>query len=484
MRAWTLCLLLALTGCGTMGERRDLRQTGLDMEEQAFAEALAHYGQGLLDEGEGGPAAGKAIDEFAVAAELDPLTPRIHSRLAIKALMRGETGKAIAELERSCRANPESLRAWLDLARTCKIAKRLDESIRHYRRALDLSPGNEQILAAIVAILFDQEEDEEALKIIKRRISRDGKDSAFVGLCHNRGREFIITGQSERAIACFELLSEYLPEDTHQYDYLLGEIYRTEKDRKKALRWYRRATSHKNPLPESFIKLALLQVEHDLDRATEDLERGIQCLPDSPLVLLTLASLYVQSGREIDAIPLYQRISELSSDSEAGELKANFYLNYGAACERAGQKGKAAEIFLEGVEKYPNTPHILNYLAYMWAEEGKNLDEALAHALKALETEPDNGAYLDTLGWIYYKQGDYQQAREKIESARELMPNDPTIIEHLGDVYLAMDNKQEAIVHWKESFLRDPSNESLATKLKGLNVDLRELRKQAEKMAR
>ena len=90
----------------------------------------------------------------------------------------------------------------------------------------------------------------------------------------------------------------------------------------------------------------------------------------------------------------------------------------------------------------------------------------------------------DTLGWIYYKRGQYPQALDYILKARAVMENDATINEHLGDVYLAMDKPEEALIYWKKSFLLDPDNEALAERLRSYSVNLKELRKQARKMAR
>jgi tetratricopeptide (TPR) repeat protein len=362
------------------------------------------------------------------------------------------------------------------------VTKRFEEALRYYSRALELAPGHEQILAELARIHFDLKEDRKALRIIARGLPTAVAESPLVALCHNEGRDFIITSQSDRAIACFRLLADRLPRNTHQYDYLLGELYRTEDDHKEAIRWYLRATRRDDPLPEAFIKLAFLELESDPEQAMEELERGVGLLPENAMVLMTLAALYVQLERAADAVPLYERLKALVEDpgKEAGALKANFYLNYGAACEQAGLLEKATAVFQEGLEKHPGTAPILNYLAYMWAEQGTNLEQAQAHALKALEGEPDNGAYLDTLGWVYYKKGEYRPALEKIERALTLMKDDPTINEHLGDVHEALDNREAAIIHWKKSFLLEPKNPSLAIKLKAHDVDLKALRKQAE----
>ena len=114
---------------------------------------------------------------------------------------------------------------------------------------------------------------------------------------------------------------------------------------------------------------------------------------------------------------------------------------------------------------YPDSHEVLNYLAYMWAERGENLDEGLLYVNKAISLSPNNGAYMDTLGWIYFKQKKLEQALEQIKKANELTKNDATIIEHLGDIYFALNEKERAISLWKQSFVINQSGKSVSVKL-------------------
>ena len=128
---------------------------------------------------------------------------------------------------------------------------------------------------------------------------------------------------------------------------------------------------------------------------------------------------------------------------------------------------------------HPKSAEALNYLAYMWAERGVTLDRALAYSIRSLDIEPENAAYLDTLGWIYYKQGQYELALAQLSKAFSLMAEDPTIADHLGDAYAALGKRESALTAWSKAFLANPENVKLTAKLEAHGADVEALRKQA-----
>jgi Flp pilus assembly protein TadD len=96
------------------------------------------------------------------------------------------------------------------------------------------------------------------------------------------------------------------------------------------------------------------------------------------------------------------------------------------------------------LEVDPDFAPALNYLGYMWAEAGENLDEALLLVQQAVEIEPDNGAFADSLGWAHFQLGQYEESQRFLERAAELVGNDPVVFEHLGDLYVALGRLDQA----------------------------------------
>jgi tetratricopeptide (TPR) repeat protein len=102
----------------------------------------------------------------------------------------------------------------------------------------------------------------------------------------------------------------------------------------------------------------------------------------------------------------------------------------------------------------------------MWAEQNVHLDEAEDYVKRALASDPDNGAYLDSLGWVHYRKGQYEQALAELLSAvHALKQDDPTVFEHIGDTYAMLNQAPKALEYWEKALALDPTNKKLAAKI-------------------
>jgi Flp pilus assembly protein TadD len=135
--------------------------------------------------------------------------------------------------------------------------------------------------------------------------------------------------------------------------------------------------------------------------------------------------------------------------SESEDEKAYVSFLYGSIWERQKEFDKAEEHFRRALELNPDSAMTLNYLGYMFADQGVHLEEAVELIQQALEMEPNNGAYLDSLGWAFYKQNRFELAEEYLQRAIARIPTDPTIRAHLGDVYYKLGQTARAVEEWK-----------------------------------
>lgn len=149
-----------------------------------------------------------------------------------------------------------------------------------------------------------------------------------------------------------------------------------------------------------------------------------------------------QAAQRREAYELSLPLLETVIESAADDINALFL--YGAGLERTGRHDDAVVTFEKLLASEPDFAPALNYLGYMWAERGQNLARALELVQRAVALDPDNGAYVDSLGWAYYRMGNFVEAREKLERAVELVPEDPVIFDHLGDVYAALGDTRKA----------------------------------------
>ena len=481
MRAWILCLILVLTGCVSQRVDKTMWAPELNAEEVDFAKALAHYGQGLMIEGYQQNSSSNALVQFVSAANFDSSSYRLQSRAALESLLRGEPDLAILRLQKFCEENEESFIAWVDLARASEVAGKHKEALSAYKHATRINQTNAFLYAAMAGVSFRTDDDESAISFLKDGIRHTGKKKDFLGICHNQGREFILADRLNRAVTCFEFLVKNSTDNSHQYNYLLGEIYRRLDDKSKAMRSYYLASKQASPLPDSFIRLAILQAEESPKKSVKTLERGVEELPGEPLLLLALAYAYKDSGRIDDFINTFDAIVDVTGKSKDEELSPEFYLTYAAACDDAGRNDAAQRVLRNCIEVYPDAVNVLNHLSYMWAEQGIELDKALEYIKRAVELEPNNGAFADTLGWIYYKRKEYKNALKEVTRANRLMSGHAEILGHLGDINFALDDISAAISFWSKALLRAPSDSELIRKLKAQDVDVEALLKEGGK---
>ena len=128
----------------------------------------------------------------------------------------------------------------------------------------------------------------------------------------------------------------------------------------------------------------------------------------------------------------------------------------GSSLERAGDFSGAEDAFRKLLTQWPNDSATQNYLGYMWADKGVHLDEAYTMILRAVEREPRNGAYLDSLGWAAFRLGKLEVAERNLLEAHRRDPEDPTIEEHLGDLDARQGNMEKAIAHWERALALKP----------------------------
>jgi Flp pilus assembly protein TadD len=140
------------------------------------------------------------------------------------------------------------------------------------------------------------------------------------------------------------------------------------------------------------------------------------------------------------------------------------YYSRGVALERSKRWPRAEADFRHALKLEPDQPLVLNYLGYSWIDQGVHLDEALHMVERAVELRPNDGYIVDSLGWAYYRLGNYAKATENLERAIELEPEDPTINDHLGDVYWRTGRRLEARYQWNRALEFKPDS-SEATKI-------------------
>jgi tetratricopeptide (TPR) repeat protein len=175
---------------------------------------------------------------------------------------------------------------------------------------------------------------------------------------------------------------------------------------------------------------------------------------------LSLAQLYDKAKRFDE---MGKALDEAEKLSTADEDKVAVFFMRGAMYERMKKYDASEAEFRKVLSRNPDHPGALNYLGYMFADRDVRLEEAYKLISRALELDPQNGAYLDSLGWVYYRQGRLAEAENALVRSLERIGKDPTVHDHLGDVYLKLGKTREAIGQWQASLKDYESGASAET---------------------
>lgn len=295
-----------------------------------------------------------------------------------------------------------------------------------------------------------------------------GAAEALYGLGASLGRR----GGEDLGLVYLQLALHLSP--NHELALLsLADLYEAMKKPAMAIKIYER-------IPQSSVlyRNAAIQWAADLDaleksdEAQKRLEDILKADPKDLEATLALGNLLRGHKKFAECADVYSKAIDLIGKPE----KANWTVFYfrGICFERAKQWQKAEADLKKALELFPDQPHVLNYLGYSWIDQGVNLDEGMAMIKKAVAQRPDDGYIVDSLGWAYYRIGNYEEATKELERAIGLKPEDPTINDHLGDAYWRVGRKLEATFQWNHARDLKPDPEELPKILEKLRSGLPE----------
>jgi len=218
-----------------------------------------------------------------------------------------------------------------------------------------------------------------------------------------------------------------------------------------------------------------------IDEALETLTGLEKDFPDEVSLPIARGDLLRRVERYEEAGIAYDRAIELTPEPEARHWSL-FYAR-GVCRERTGDWDAAEADLKKALEFRPNQAHVLNYLGYSWIEQGRNLEEAREMIERAVAMRPDDGYIADSLGWVQYRLGDFEEAVKTMERAVELNPTDPVINDHYGDTLWAVGRKLEARFQWKRALSFKPEEEGLKERIIAKLADGLDVVLEAEKKA-
>jgi len=223
---------------------------------------------------------------------------------------------------------------------------------------------------------------------------------------------------------------------------------------------YVRTIAVNDTLTEAWIYLAFTRhLMDDFEQTLATFDSALVKCPGDSLDLFYYKGLsFSREEKYAEAVEYYLKILKAEPEN------IGVMFNLGAAYERINDFNKSEEMFLRLLDIQPDHAMTLNYLGYMYADEGIKLDQAEKMIKKALKFVPDNSAYLDSYAWVMYKKGKYKDALEYQLKALEGDSEDALLFEHMGDIHYALKDTIKAKYYWKKALELEPDNESVKEK--------------------
>ncbi|MBA2521699.1 MAG: tetratricopeptide repeat protein [Solirubrobacterales bacterium] len=348
-----------------------------------------------------------------------------------------------------------------------------------FLKALALAPSDASVLSDAADYFAASQQVQEAIPLYLRVLELQPNDS---NAREKLATGFMLTNQRGKAIAMLQEIIQQHPEKYQPYE-LLGRVLEEDakalakaKKMAEAKAEYAKAAANfeqslliNSAQPDNYVHLAelLLTRLRDNERAVRVLREARRHFPNAPQITYLLAIALREAGEAQRAVATFEEALHESETNGQEIVNARFFFEYGAAAERAGLYDKAAELFKRAIEVDPaEAAQAYNYLGFMWADQNMHLDEAEDYIQRALAADPENGAYLDSLGWLHYRQGSYEQAlAELLKAVAALKEEDSTVFDHIGDTYSKLNQTDKALEYWQKALALDQGNKKLAAKV-------------------
>ena len=371
----------------------------------------------------------EALKSAARAPDADFIS---HFRLAQALGEKGKIQEAVSSLEMAVKLQPRWTHGLIMLGEYYQQLEQPELAINAYSRAADVAPGSNQLWDRLSQLFLNEHKFDDAARALERIRSLKPKNlRTLYQLCYC----YYATGTYKSAIDAGE---DYLRYSGKEYNSVIHE-------------W----------LGKSYVKIGEMEkarasVNALLKRLEEEKEAA-----ESQSISRLAASLLSSLDNRKQAIQLLEKTRKREpKDAETCLDLAYLY-------DQENLDEQAEKLLRYTLENHPDNPRVNNHLGYFYAERGLQLEEAVGLIKNALNQEPKNWAYLDSLGWVYFKMGRVQEALNKLNEAIRIH-DDPIVREHLGDVYKAAGSPQKAKGQWERSLELDPDSESVKNKVRQL----------------
>jgi tetratricopeptide (TPR) repeat protein len=399
----------------------------------------------------------KAIAAFRQAITLDKENLDAMRGLAQNLANDNQIDAALVEYKRIQDADPQDATAALRVSEIYRRQGKLDLAMENLKKASALAPAELLEIPYNEALILEaQGKYEEAATVLQKLVSRPLPPDAHAGDKSNRaiflerlGNIYREAGRPLLALDTFRKIIDLGGDESVRGYQDVIDAYRDQKQWSEATKLAQEAVKK---LPEDkSLKLTLAQQLADTGKENESIQLVKSVLkggPEDRDSYIMLSQIYMRLRKWKESEDAIAQAEKLAARPEEKE-----YIRFlqGSIYERQKKYDLAEQAFRQVLQQDPNNSMTLNYLGYMLADRNAHLEEALTLVKKALDLDPQNYNYIDSLGWVYFKLGNYDQAEENLRRAADKAPTDATIQDHLGELYARTNRFKQAATHWERA---------------------------------
>lgn len=399
----------------------------------------------------------RAVRMFEQIRALEPIpNPQVLLSLGDLYLDNNDAENAMSVYEQLAEQEPTEGLGHLGMGLTLESQGDTARAVDHYVKALHLSPDLNKARERLATLLAEKERWDDALKLYQEAWQRDSTDINALLQMGEIQRE---KGDTLAAIAVFEQIKQQFPEDWRGF-INCGRMYLDQQKFQLAYDNFLIATqqSPETHLGWVFAGISLVHMD-SLKASMPFLKKAIELNANDPLANYYLGSTLDRLEQSQKAIPYLQAATRMRP------TWITAITALASAYDNLKQFAFSDSLYQIALRLDNENPLVLNNYGYSLSLQGIRLEQAMSMVQHALQLEPDNGAYLDTAGWIYYQLENYEAALQYIEKATEIETKSWTVMDHLGDVLLKLGDTTKAQEAWQKALEMDPDNEILIQKL-------------------
>ena len=399
-----------------------------------------------------------AIEAYKKAVQLDRDNLDAIRGLAENLLNDGQMDAALDQYKVIVDANPEDAQTYLRIAEIYRKQEKYDLALESLKKAETMVPDSMEVPYNVALVYQAQGRSDEAAKILQDLLKKTEKpDNNYSQSDRSNRAVFIerlgrIYRDQSNYSAAVETFRKMLTLGDESAESGYQEIIDTYREAKQWPQATAAAREGVQKLPNNrdlrMVLDAQLADTGDADKALADVRSLLKGTAEDRPVYVALAQMNTRLKRWADAEAALNKAEQLSTKPEDKQYVA--FLR-GSTYERQKKYDEAEAEFRKVLAAEPQSAVTLNYLGYMNADRGVRLEESLNYIKQAVSLEPGNGAYLDSLGWAYFRLGKYDLAEENLNKASQHMGSDPSVQEHLGDLYQKTGRLKLAAAHWERA---------------------------------